>query len=156
MKPNKAQRMAKARMYKWLAEHTEIDMDNMTIQAQSSASKATNLGEWLGKEGFADWWWEKDTVLTKVVAGVEIAVERLLDIIETPKEDIGPRATVSTKDILAAADKLFQLADLYPKKKVVEKFLDKQLESMDAEETTAELKRMESKLVTPKEKDLTY
>ncbi len=144
--PNQAQRLAKARMYRWLNEHVTVNLEDMTASAMSTACKAPSLDRWFTNEGFAEWWFEKSTAHTKVAAGVEIAVERLLEIISTPADKIGPKEAVSMKDILAAADKLFLLADLYPKKRIVEKFLDKKLDAMDAEETTNATKLLELKL----------
>lgn len=145
-KPTKAMRLAKSRLYKHLSENKGVSLEDMTIEAMQTAAKARNLSNWLSEDGFSLWWYEKSTAMVKVAAGVEIAIERLLDIVNTPAADIGPKASVSTKDILAAADKLFQLADLYPKKRIEKVFLDKQLNAMDAEEVGAETKALESKL----------
>jgi len=145
-KPTQSQRLAKARMYKWLAENPTARMEDMTIPAMQSVAKARNLSEWMAKEGFPEWWWEKSSAAIKVAAAVEIAIDRLVSILTTPPEAIGPKEAVSTKDVLSAADKLFNLADLYPKKRVEKVFMDKQIEAMDATETAEETKKLEAKL----------
>jgi hypothetical protein len=144
-KPTRAMSMAKARMYKWLSDHPTQAIENLTMDAMEAACRTQSISTWMAGAGFPEWWYEKSTALTKVAAGVDIAVERLLEIVSSPIQS-GKDATITAKDVLAAADKLFQLADLYPKKKVVERFLDKRLEAMDAEETASETKRLESKL----------
>ena len=139
-------RLVKSRLYKHLSENKGVSIEDMTIEAMQTAAKARNLAEWMGKDGFQEYWYEAGSSSVRIAAGVEMAVEKLLEIVNTPKHEIGPKMAVSNKDILAAADKLFQLADLYPKKRVEKIFLDKQLNAMDAEEVGAETKALESKL----------
>lgn len=140
------QKKAKVRLAKYLELHSSTkSLDNMSIAEMSKAAKAPSLSQWLLDTDFTNWWYDTDTVSTTILAYQEMAVNRLVDILESPMEG-GRDAVVTSKDVMNAAKTILELGDAFPKSKKEIVFADKKINSMDEEQVAKELEDVKKKL----------
>lgn len=147
LKLTREQRLAKARLYKHLEDNqVTISIDDISVEMMGLSAKTNKLANWLTDVEFAKWWYERDSLKTNVAAYAEIAIERLYEVLTTPIEK-GRDAPVSSKDVLAAAKTMLELADAFPKKNEVV-FADKALNKMTEDQVDRELESLKGKLVS--------
>ena len=139
MKLTQKQRMAKSRLAQHIKDNpATVSMETLTVAEMSKICKTTSLPKWLLDEEFAKWWYDADTVSTTVLACQEIAVERLLHILQHPIEG-GRDAIITSKDVLNAAKTILELGDAFPKSKKEIVFADRKINNMDEDQVAKEL-----------------
>lgn len=146
LKLTQTQRTAKVRLYSWLEDNKAThDIDSLTIDRMSELSKTKSLATWLLDEEFSSWWYDRDTVTTKVAAYQEIAVNRLVEILHWPMEG-GRDAIVTSKDVMNAAKTILELGGAFPKgnKEVI--FADRKINGMNDDQVQKELDEYKQKL----------
>lgn len=108
--PTKTQRLAKARFWQKLESNPLVDVRCLTDHDIGVMAETTQLPKWKADPDFLMWFTDDTTVDAEIEAGVEVAVKRLLEIIET--RDVGPREAVTTTHQLAAAKMLLEYSSL--------------------------------------------
>lgn len=92
------------------------------------------VAKWLRDPAFAAWLYDRDTFVHRAVALKDLALRVLEDTLLAEYE---PKV-LTAKDKLKAADMLLQLTGAYPKAAPA-KFLDRDLDAMDADEVERQL-----------------
>ena len=112
--PNKTQRLAKARFWAALASNPMLDPTCLTDVDIGHMAATTSIDQWKTIDGFTAWFTDDKAVDVLIEAGVEASIQKLLSIIGTHADDVGPRETVSTTHQLAAIKELLAYSTLKP------------------------------------------
>jgi hypothetical protein len=145
-KPTKPQRKFKARAYRMFPKD---NFARLTPKEIKTMTKSQTVEAWLELPEFREWFFDKDTTRLMLEVGSELAVQRLIDIVECT--DVGPGGEVTSAAQVNAAKIILEMADYAPVKKRQEIKLDKQLEGKSTDELK-EYVRQNMELVNDKAK----
>ena len=143
--PTQPQRRAKAKLYSYIKKNG-IDLADMEASALPAACGSRSIRHWMEDEEFKGWFYEEGTASINVAATVDAAIARLAAIIATPDHELNVKGGHTTSDVLKAVNTVLQLADLFPKKKTIEKWMDASVAKLDEQSTDAEIKLLDSRL----------
>lgn len=112
-------------------------MDGTTLPVARAAqlAQSSSLVTWMTDPGFAAWFYNKDSARHQIEAGVEIAVQRLVDILRST--DVGPKGSVTAAAQVNAAKLLLEYAGYAPPSRREVTFQDKTVASMDESQLRA-------------------
>lgn len=143
--PTVAMRVAKAKLHAAMEEASSIySMEALTVDQLVGLCGTSQVRKWLESPHFAVWLTDSSDFFARSVAYSEVAQEKLYEIM-TMELDPSDRS-VTAKDQLAAAKELLALAGKYPSKKSEVRFLDKDLDKLEAHEVDEQLRLYRSKL----------
>lgn len=143
--PTVPMRIAKAKLAAAMEEASSIySMESLTVEQLVRLCGTTQVRKWLESPHFTVWLTDSTDFFARSVAYSEVAQEKLYQILTThlDPED----KSVTAKDQLAAAKELLALAGKYPSKKSEVRFLDKDLDKLEAHEVEEQLALYRSKL----------
>ena len=128
-KPSQPQRKFKARAYR---ENPKAKFQDMTpTQVQTLTGNRSCQG-WFDEEEFRDWFLNQDYTRQLLEAGSEVAVQRLLEILD--ETEVGPREAVTSGTQVAAAKLILEMANYAPAKRKEVVFKDKDIDGMDKDQ----------------------
>lgn len=133
--PSQTQALAKSRLHQRLAERRGLlDLESLTLDQVVALAGDARVERWLRDPAFAAWLYDRDTFVHRAVALKDLALRVLEDTLLAEYE---PKV-LTAKDKLKAADMLLQLTGAYPKAAPA-RFLDRDLDQMDADEVERQL-----------------
>ena len=117
------------------------------IPAQRAAQMAGNqqLVEWLRNPEFRDWFYNKNSAKQALEAATEIAISRLVEILEC--KEVGPKGEVTAASQVNAAKLILEYAGYAPPKQRVIEYRDKGVSEMNEEQLEEFIQESTPKLV---------
>jgi hypothetical protein len=141
----KRQRITKARFHDALAQREAMGLTDMAAIDQDTLVSMTgtrHVLQWVQDPTFAAWFFDRDVFKHRVAALRETALERIEDVLNGELEE----RVLTAKDRLRAAELLLQLADAFPAKQKIVKWLDKELGDLEDSEVKRQLADYQRKL----------
>lgn len=129
------QREMKARFWSRVEINPLLEPSRMSNAAVAQVTGSPMINTWFKDLAFRDWFFSKDTARHKIEAGVEVAVNRLIEILES--RDVGPRGAVTAAAQVNAAKLLLEFAGYAPASRKEVIFHDKDVLDMDEAELKA-------------------
>tara|TARA_R110000868_G_scaffold408361_1_gene691412 strand:+ start:114 stop:557 length:444 start_codon:yes stop_codon:yes gene_type:complete len=144
--PTPEQSLAKIKLHEFLESGSGIwTVETMPLDVMCKLVGTKKLNTWIRGAEFAAWWINRDSTKQRARALVDSALFEL--------EDLMTNQEVAAKDRLKAIDMLLNLTGSYPKA-APPRFLDKDLESMDAQEVERQTKQLQQQLGIDKGEDV--
>ena len=144
--PTVEQALAKIKLHDHLDSGLGIHtIETMPLDLMCKIVGTRKLNTWVKDAEFAAWWTNRESVRQRARALVDSALFEL--------EDLMTNQEVAAKDRLKAIDMLLNLTGSYPKA-APPRFLDKDLESMDAQEVERQTKKLQQQLGIDKGEDV--
>lgn len=127
--PTQPQLKFKSKLYQ---QYPQIDVDKLSPGQLVSLTKNRSLMGWLADPDFREWLANKDYTRQLLIAGAEVAVKRLWQILEC--DNVGPRGEVTAAAQVNAAKLMLEYAGYNPptRKEVIYK--DKDIAQMDEQQ----------------------
>lgn len=126
--PTVPQKKFKAKAYR---EHPSVDFKTLTPTQVQTLTGNRSVHKWLEDPEFAEWFHNADHNKQLLEAGVESAIQALIEIIEDPEH----------RQRVAAADKLLAYAGYTPASKREVTYKDADIEKMSEAELKAFIQR---------------
>lgn len=133
--PTATQREVKARFWARVAENPLIDPATLSVERIVEISGCRALARWFIDPSVEAWFRNKDSARHRIEAGVEVAVRRLVEILEDT--DIGPKGRVTAAAQVNAAKLLLEYAGYAPPSRREVVFHDKEIHNMDEKKLRA-------------------
>lgn len=127
--PTPSQREVKARFWARASENPLIDPASLPVARVAEIAQSAAVRTWMADPTFAAWFLNKDSARHQIEAGVEIAVQRLVEILRST--DVGPKGSVTAAAQVNAAKLLLEYAGYAPPSRREVVFHDKQIQGMD-------------------------
>ena len=125
-KPSRSQAKAKATLHNRAEKNPLIgSLESLSIRKLEKLSGIKDLSPWVDSPGFMEWFLNPESNKELLESGVELAISRALDILDTPLGD------VKASDHLAAMKLILDYAGYTPKKQAVVEYKDKDIANMD-------------------------
>lgn len=125
-KPSRSQAKAKATLHNRAEKNPLIgSLDALSVRKLEKLSGVKDLSVWVDSPGFMEWFLNPESNKELLESGVELAISRALDILDTPLGD------VKASDHLAAMKLILDYAGYTPKKQAVVEYKDKDIANMD-------------------------
>lgn len=134
-KPTKAQRLAKSKFWQRAANNPLVpDLDNPRIFDVERLCGNKSVRTWFDDSEFKDWFLDQDSNKSLIASGCELAIEKLIYILELEGPDqVGPKMETTSAAQVKAAENMLRLGGFEPPKSVAkERFMDADVENMDA------------------------
>lgn len=132
-KPKKAQRLAKSKFWQRATNNPLIqDLDNPRIFDVKRFSGTDKVEGWFKDPEFKEWFLDQDSNKALIASGCEMAIEKLMYIIELEGADeVGPKMETTSAAQVKACENMLRLGGFEPPKTVAkERFMDKDVEDM--------------------------
>lgn len=133
--PSQLQREIKARFWARAKDNPLVDPASLSHQQAALIAQHTSLPQWLSSPEFAAWFFNKDSARHRLEAGVEVAIERLVEIVRS--RDVGPKGEVTAASQVNAAKLLLEFAGYAPPSRKEVIFKDKDILEMDEQKLRA-------------------
>lgn len=130
-RPSTPQRKFKARAYR---QYAKINFAELTAVQIQTLTGCRSIQAWFENPSFVDWFLNKDHTRQLIEAGSEIALKRLIEILECTGEQVGPRGEVTAAAQVQAAKTLLELSEYAPTKRREIIFKDKDINDMNEDE----------------------
>ncbi len=127
--PTPLQREVKARFWARANENPLIDPTILTAARIAGIAACQSVVRWFDEPGFEAWFRNKDAARHQIEAGVEIAVSRLVEILQ--ERQVGPKEAVTSATQVSAAKLLLEYAGYAPASRREVVFQDKTIQGMD-------------------------
>lgn len=143
--PTKPQLLAKVRFERRMAERQGlIDVGALKIEEIAAMAGDRRVARWLDDPEFGAWFTNRDDFVERANAAKQAFLDRITEALDMEIGD-GRDGTITYKDLLAAADKVWKLAGAYPKEAPV-RFADKDLDAMPDDEVQRQLAEARKRL----------
>ena len=132
-RPSQAQAKAKARLFNKLDSNSMLNPpDTMSKAELERHAGVRDISKWLEKDGFQEWFFNKDHNRELLESAVEIAIRECINILEAPSD--GEKGSPKPGDKLNAMKTVLEYAGYTPVKKTEVEYKDQQVASMNEEE----------------------
>lgn len=148
-KPTKSQRLAKSKFWQRAANNPLIpDLDNPRIFDVERLSGTKSIRTWFEDSEFKDWFLDQDSNKSLIASGCELAIEKLIYILELEGPDeVGPKMETTSAAQVKAAENMLRLGGFEPPKTVAkERYMDKEVEDMTPAQLEAYIANSTQKL----------
>lgn len=127
--PTPTQREVKARFWARAAENPLIDPASLPAARIGSIAGTSSVARWFAEPGCEAWFRNRDAARHQIEAGVEVAVSRLIEILQ--ERQVGPKEAVTSATQVSAAKLLLEYAGYAPPSRREVTFQDKTIQGMD-------------------------
>lgn len=144
--PSRTQSIAKTRFWNRFNEEAGfLDLESLSRDDVVRLAGTKQVTGWLKDQGFARWFFEKDSLVHRIQSLKETAVDVLEEVLLRDYED----RVLTAKDKLKAVDLLLQVTGSYPSRTKEIVFADARINAMSDEEVEKELEATRKTLVLP-------
>jgi hypothetical protein len=133
--------LAKAQFWERIKKNPLIDMNNLTTSKIAQLCGNLDIAKRVcDNDKYHAWFMDTDSAKNLASSGVEAAVEKLLEIVNTPMTEVGPGRRVTYKDQIAAAKEIMDRSGFGAAKKPEVVYQDKTVQEMSKDELEAFIK----------------